>query len=81
MNMPLTKPHLCIAKSTDRSTEEGRRSFKANLIRQAQLRDQVQAAIYELIRGYEETTGLSVIRLDYQAGKKRVILDALPGAK
>jgi len=79
-NMPLTKPQST-AKLTDRSTEQGSASFKASLIRQAQLRDQVQAAIYELIHGYETTTGLSVIRLDYQPGKKRVMIDALPSAR
>jgi len=48
------------------------------LLRQALLRSQVQTAIYELIHGYESSTGCSVVRLDFQANKRRVILDAIP---
>jgi hypothetical protein len=43
--------------------------------------DRVQAAVYALIRGYETTTGHSVIRLDYDAEARRITLDALPLSK
>jgi hypothetical protein len=43
--------------------------------------DKVQAAIYALIRGYESTTGHSVIRLEYDAQMRRITLDALPLSK
>lgn len=49
-----------------------------SLIKQAFFRDQVQSAIYELIRGYEAATGLSVIRLDYRPEMHRVTLDDVP---
>jgi hypothetical protein len=43
--------------------------------------DRVQAAIYALIRGYESSTGHSVIRLEYDAQQRRITLDALPLSK
>jgi hypothetical protein len=51
---------------------------RERLIQQVQLRDQVQAAIYQLIRGYEVSTGLSVTRLDYDRIEGKVTLEALP---
>jgi hypothetical protein len=56
-------------------------SFLTLLLKQALLRNQVQAAIYELIRGYEATTGFSVIRLDLQPDERRIVLDAVPVTK
>ena len=56
-------------------------SFHALLLRQALLRGQIQTAIYELVRGYEAKTGFTVVRLDLQADKKRVILEAVPSAR
>ena len=53
-------------------------SFHALLLRQALLRSRVQSAISELIRGYEATSGFSVIRVDLESRKSRVILDAIP---
>jgi hypothetical protein len=41
-------------------------------------REEVQAAIYHLIRGYETTTGLSVTRLEYDPREGRVAIEALP---
>jgi hypothetical protein len=55
-------------------------TFRANLIRHAIFRDQVQTAISELIRGYEATTGLSVLRLEYHPENHHVTLDAIPAA-
>jgi hypothetical protein len=56
------------------------RQFTARerLIQHALFRDQVQAAIYQLVRGYEVTTGLSVTRLEYDSSEGRVALEALP---
>ena len=51
---------------------------KQSLIKQALFRDQVQSAIRELIRGYEATTGLSVIRVEYQPEGHQVTIDAIP---
>jgi len=45
------------------------------------LRDQVQSAIVDLIRGYEMATGFSVVRLDYQPERRQVMIDALPQPK
>ena len=56
-------------------------SFHALLLRQALLRGQIQTAIYELVRGYEAKTGFTVVRLDLQAEKKRVILEAVPAPR
>ena len=56
-------------------------SFHALLLRQALLRGQIQTAIYELVRGYEAKTGFTVVRLDLQADKKRVILEAVPAPR
>jgi hypothetical protein len=41
-------------------------------------REEVQAAIYHLIRGYEATTGLSVTKLEYDPREGRVAIEALP---
>ena len=60
---PLKQPHF---------------SARERLVQQAIFRDQVQAAIYQLVRGYEITTGLSVTRLEYDASAGRVALEALP---
>jgi hypothetical protein len=56
----------------------GQNHSRDRLVHQA---DQVQAAIYSLIRSYEATTGHSVIRLEYDAQARRITLDALPLAK
>ena len=53
-------------------------SVRETLIRQAMLRDQVQSAIVDLIRGYEIATGFSVVRLDYQPERRQLLIDALP---
>jgi hypothetical protein len=80
-------PHLGeLLNAPDKAPEERHRakvdpSFHTLLLRQALLRNQVQSAIYELIRGYEATTGFSVIRLDLQSEKRRIVLDAVPAAK
>ena len=50
----------------------------AALLKQALFRDQIQSAIKELIRGYEATTGLNVVRVEYQPEGKDVIIDAIP---
>jgi hypothetical protein len=51
---------------------------RERLIQQALFRDQVQAAIYQLVRGYEVTTGLSVVRLEYDPQRAKVAIEALP---
>jgi hypothetical protein len=51
---------------------------RERLLQQALFRDQVQAAIYQLIRGYEVSTGLTVTRMDYDRSEGRVSLEALP---
>ena len=79
--------HLSELSNAPGKAPEGRRiakvdpSFHTLLLRQALLRNQVQSAIYELIRGYEATTGFSVIRLDLQSEKRRIVLDAVPATK
>lgn len=52
--------------------------FRERLVKHALLRSQVQAAIAELIRGYERTTSLSVVRVEYQPETCQVILEAVP---
>jgi hypothetical protein len=80
-------PHLGeLSNAPGKAPEECHRakvdpSFHTLLLRQALLRNQVQSAIYELIRGYEVTTGFSVVRLDLQSEKRRIVLDAIPAAK
>jgi hypothetical protein len=49
-----------------------------HLLQQAALRDEVQEDIYKLIRRYEQATGLSVTKLEYDRREGRVILEALP---
>jgi hypothetical protein len=56
-------------------------SFHSMLLRQALLRNQIQSAIYDLVRGYEATTGFSVVRIDLQAKKRKVTLDAIPAPR
>ena len=51
------------------------------LVRQAKLRDSLQAAIAQLLREYELTTGFRVVRLDYQSEKNLVIVDAIPAPR
>ena len=51
---------------------------RASIIKNAIFRDQVQAALSELVRGYEVTTGLSVIRVLYQAETRRFSIEAVP---
>jgi hypothetical protein len=51
---------------------------RERLLQEIVFRDQVQAAILHLIRGYETTTGLSVTRLEYERREGRVMLEALP---
>ncbi len=63
---PLTFPH---------------RSSRKDVVKHAILRDQVQRAMEDLIRGYEATSGVSVIRIDYKSEQKRVIIDAVPSAR
>jgi hypothetical protein len=53
-------------------------TYDRPLIKQALFRDQVQSAIRELIRGYETTTGLTVIRVEYQPQGRHVTIDAVP---
>jgi hypothetical protein len=53
----------------------------AALLKQALFRDQIQSAIKELIRGYEATTGLNVVRVEYQPEGKDVIIDATPARR
>ena len=53
----------------------------AALLKQALFRDQIQSAIKELIRGYEATTGLNVVRVEYQPEGKDVIIDAIPARR
>ena len=74
---PVTEP-LSLRRTFPVSTPKPNASFHSMLLRQALLRSQVQTAIYELIHGYESSTGCSVVRLDFQANKRRVILDAIP---
>jgi hypothetical protein len=54
---------------------------RERLVKHAILRDQVQAAIQELIRGYEVTTGFAVVRVNYDGSQRRFTLDALPPSK
>ena len=56
-------------------------SMGAALLKQALFRDQIQSAIKELIRGYEATTGLNVVRVEYQPEGKSVIIDAIPARR
>jgi hypothetical protein len=56
-------------------------SVGAALLKQALFRDQIQSAIKELIRGYEATTGLNVVRVEYQPEGRNVIIDALPARR
>ena len=56
-------------------------SVRETLMRHAMLRDQMQSAIVDLIRGYEVATGFSVVRLDYQPERRQVLIDALPQPK
>jgi hypothetical protein len=51
---------------------------RTGIIKNAIFRDQVQAALSELVRGYEVTTGLSVIRVLYQAETRRFSIEAIP---
>ena len=53
-------------------------SAREKLLQQVIFRDQVQTAIQHLIRGYEASTGCSVIRLEYEPREGRVTLEALP---
>jgi hypothetical protein len=55
-------------------------SSNARLFRHALMRSQVQAAISTLPRGYEASTGFSVVRLDLRSSR-RVLLDAVPASK
>jgi hypothetical protein len=52
--------------------------FRASIIKNALLRDQVQSALSDLIHKYEETTGLSVIRVVYQAETRGFSIEAIP---
>ena len=56
----------------------GQNSFRASIVRNALLRDQVQKALSDLIHNYEETTGLSVIRVLYQAETRGFSIEAIP---
>ena len=56
-------------------------NVRETLIRHAMLRDQLQSAIVDLIRGYETATGFSVVRLDYHPERRQVLIDALPQPK
>ncbi len=58
-----------------------RRTSRSDLIKHAVLRNQVQTAMAELIRGYEVTSGVSVIRIEYKPDQKRVMIDAVPAAR
>lgn len=53
-------------------------SAREKLLEQVIFRDQVQTAIEHLIRGYEASTGCSVVRLEYEPHEGRVTLEALP---
>jgi hypothetical protein len=64
------------AQQTALSGQPGSR--RAELVEHVILRSQVQAALYQLVRGYEETTGLSVVRLNYEPDEQRVTIEALP---
>jgi hypothetical protein len=69
---------IACADSVPFSEQKENRTAHSTLIRQALFRDQVQAAILDLIRNYELSTGLSVVRVEYQPEKPHVILDAIP---
>jgi hypothetical protein len=56
-------------------------SVRETLMRHAMLRDQLQSAIVDLIRGYEMATGFSVVRLDYHPEQRQFLIDALPQPK
>ena len=75
--MPLNQPSTGRSEK-DRKDED---SFRKNLVKQAILREEVQASILELLRSYEEKTGLTVVRVEYQPGKQKVILDAVPSRR
>jgi hypothetical protein len=62
--------------SEERPEANGR--TRDSIVRQVMLRDQVQSALSELIRNYEEITGLSVIRVIYQQETHRVTIEAIP---
>jgi hypothetical protein len=52
-----------------------------HLVKQALLRDQLQAKIKELIRDYEITSRFHVVRANYSAEHRDVIIDAIPAAR
>ena len=60
------------------ATSKERSARGAQLVNEVILRDQIQIALYELLHGYEEMTGLSVIRVNYEPERQRVSIDALP---
>lgn len=51
---------------------------RERMVEQARLRDRLQAGIYELIQEYEAKTGVSVVRVEYDANERRVMVEALP---
>jgi hypothetical protein len=62
---------------TDRTSSKSS-ARGAHIVNEVILRDQIQVALYELLHGYEEMTGLSVIRVHYDSERGRVSIDALP---
>ena len=54
------------------------RNPRTSLIKQALFRDQVQAAIADLIRDYEVASGLSVIRVEYKVEETCKKIYAIP---
>ena len=60
------------------SEQEVTSSPRVRLMDQVRRRDVVQNAMAQIIQNYERTSGLSVVRIEWDRKNRKVILEALP---